>query len=96
MSIETIILGSSMALIGLLMHILKKVVELRIEGEPMTMTRYAKEYPYRIALSGLTTAASVGMLVEIGQLTVMGALMAGYMADSMFGVLSAKAKQAYK
>lgn len=83
----TILLGIFMAAMGHLIHLLKKVVELRAAGEPVGLVEYVKGRPYRTMLGLAGSAAAMGYLIESGDVTAMGALAVGYMADSGLGML---------
>lgn len=85
-----IITGVIMAMLGHLLHLLKKVVELRATGENIGIVEYVKERPYRTALGVAGSAAAMGFLLEAGNVTAMGALAVGYMADSGLALLRGK------
>lgn len=82
-----ILLGVAMAALGHLIHLLKKVVELRAGGERIGLVEYVKGRPYRTMLGVAGSAAAMGYLIESGDVTAMGALAVGYMADSGLGML---------
>lgn len=90
---QLLLLGAGMAALGNITHILKKVVEARAGGEPETISRYLRTFPYRTALGIAGTAAVMGLLIELDQVTAMGAFAAGYMADSGLAILSSRAKR---
>lgn len=85
-----IITGVIMAMLGHLLHLLKKVVELRATGENIGIVGYVKGRPYRTALGVAGSAAAMGFLFEAGNVTAMGALAVGYMADSGLALLRGK------
>jgi len=86
----TILLGVFMAAMGHLIHLLKKVVELRSTGEDIGLVEYVQGRPYRTLLGMAGSAAAMGYLIESGDVTAMGALAVGYMADSGLGMLRGK------
>ena len=88
----TLIVGSSMAIMGNITHILKKIIEERTSGNLETVKTYIKKYPYRIVLGIIGSAVGMGILYEMNQITVLGSFAAGYMADSGLGILSTRAK----
>ncbi len=83
----TILLGVFMAAMGHLIHLLKKVVELRAAGEQIGLIKYVQERPYRTLLGVAGSAAAMGFMIESGSVTAMGALAVGYMADSGLALL---------
>lgn len=83
----TVLLGIAMAIAGHGIHLLKKVVELRASGDHIGLVEYVKGRPYRTALGMAGSAAAMGYLIESGDVTAMGALAVGYMADSGLGML---------
>lgn len=84
-----IALGVAMAVLGHVAHLLKRVVEARAGGEPETLLRYVLAHPYSVALGMIGTAAVMGLLIELGEVSLMGAFAAGYMADSGLEALRA-------
>jgi len=91
--LTTLLFGAGMAALGNITHILKRVVEARAAGDPITIRRYVKANPYRVALGIASTAALMGLLIELDQITAMGAFAAGYMADSGLAILSARTQR---
>lgn len=85
-----ILLGVFMAALGHVIHLLKKVVELRASGQDIGLVEYVKQRPYRTVLGVAGSAAAMGYLIESGDVTAMGALAVGYMADSGLGMLRGK------
>lgn len=87
MTIGTVALGISMAVLGHLIHLLKKVVEARASGQRIGLIEYIKERPYRTAMGMAGSAAAMGYLFDSGDVTAMTALGIGYMADSGLAML---------
>jgi 2-keto-4-pentenoate hydratase len=82
-----ITIGILMAIAGHLIHLIKKVVEIRATGERIGIIEYVMGRPYRTALGMAGSAAAMGYMIEAGNVTAMGALAVGYMADSGLGML---------
>lgn len=87
MSTGMAVLGVTMAILGHLIHLLKKVVEIRASGQKVGLIEFIKERPYRTAMGMAGSAAAMGYLFESGDVSAMTALGIGYMADSGLSVL---------
>lgn len=84
---EDIVIGVMMAALGHLVHLLKKVVELRASGKPIGLVGFVRSRPYRTALGIAGSAAAMGYLFDSGDVTAMAAFGFGYMADSGLAML---------
>lgn len=85
---EEIVIGVAMAVLGHLVHLLKKVVELRASGEEVGLIGFVRSRPYRTALGVAGSAAAMGYLFDSGNVTAMTAFGFGYMADSGLSMLN--------
>jgi hypothetical protein len=83
----------AMLVLGHAIHILKKVVERRSDGDNIGMVAYVRERPYRIVLGGCGSVVAFAMLHSTGELGVLTALGAGYIADSGMGMLDSYTKR---
>lgn len=88
MTIGMVAVGIAMAILGHLIHLLKKVVEIRASGKRVGLVEFVKGRPYRTALGMAGSAAAMGYLFDSGEVTAMTALGIGYMADSGLAMLS--------
>lgn len=82
-----VVMGVMMAALGHLVHLLKKVVELRASGEQIGLIGFVRSRPYRTALGVAGSAAAMGYLFDSGDVTAMAAFGFGYMADSGLAML---------
>ena len=82
-----VVMGVMMAVLGHLVHLLKKVVELRASGEQIGLIGFVLSRPYRTALGVAGSAAAMGYLFASGDVTAMAAFGFGYMADSGLAML---------
>ncbi|MCZ0926447.1 hypothetical protein L0636_00910 [Halomonas janggokensis] len=87
MTLTMVAMGIMMAVLGHLVHLLKKVVELRASGERVGVVSFIRSRPYRTALGVAGSAAAMGYLFDSGDVTAMTAFGFGYMADSGLGML---------
>lgn len=94
MTAATVALGVAMAVLGHLIHLLKKVVEVRASGQPVGLVGFVRERPYRTAMGVAGSAAAMGYMFDSGDVTAMTALGIGYMADSGLAMLDKRGKQA--
>ena len=85
MTIAAVAIGVAMAILGHLIHLLKKVVEARASGQRIGLIEFVKARPYRTAL---------GYLLDSGDVTAMTALGVGYMADSGLAMLGKRGGRA--
>lgn len=88
-----IAMGVMMAMLGHLIHLLKKVVELRASGEQIGLVGFVQSRPYRTALGIAGSAAAMGYLFDSGDVTAMTALGFGYMADSGLSMLNQRGER---
>ena len=72
-------------LAGVGVHIVKKVVERRKTDESFSLKDWLTKYPYKTVM--VIAAGAVGFLglQATGELTMVTAVMTGYMADSLGG-----------
>lgn len=84
---DDIVVGVMMATLGHLVHLLKKVVELRASGEQLGLIGFVRSRPYRTALGVAGSAVAMGYLFDSGSVTAMTAFGFGYMADSGLAML---------
>lgn len=87
---ESIALGVAMAVLGHVVHLLKRVVEARSSGAEVGIIEYVAARRYRTALGVAGSAVAMGFLIEANQVTAMGAFAVGYMADSGLAMLREK------
>lgn len=66
-------------------HVLKKVVERRKTDTTFTLKHWLTAYPYKTVLTLMAGAAGFLGLMGAGELTLLTAFMAGYMANSLGG-----------
>ncbi|MGP5563719.1 hypothetical protein [Vreelandella alkaliphila] len=90
MTPSMIAMGVMMAMLGHLVHLLKKVVELRASGEQIGLVGFVQSRPYRTALGVAGSAAAMGYLFDSGDVTAMAAFGFGYMADSGLAMLDSR------
>lgn len=90
MTPSMIAVGVMMAALGHLVHLLKKVVELRASGEEVGLLGFVRSRPYRTALGMAGSAAAMGYLFDSGDVTAMTAFGFGYMADSGLAMLESR------
>jgi hypothetical protein len=83
-----------MLLLGLACHVLARVVEAREGGRNQGIRGWLAQRPYKTALSGAGALAAFGLLAETGQLTLLTAWGAGYLADSALEIVTARARRA--
>lgn len=81
-----------MAFLGHLAHLLKRVVEYRAEGHDIGLWCYVKERKYRTMLGVCGTAAAMAYLIDSGDITLVGAFAAGYIADSGLEIMNGNKK----
>ncbi|HAR08375.1 hypothetical protein [uncultured Cobetia sp.] len=91
--IEEIVIGIAMAVLGHLVHLLKRVVETRADGQGIGLVAYVKGRRYRTALGMAGSAVAMGFMIDSGQVTAMGAFAAGYMADSGLAMLGKRERR---
>ena len=89
-TLTTIAIGVLMAVLGHIIHLTKKVVELRASGSDIGLVDYIKDRPYRTALGVMGSSVAMGFMIESGAVSAMGALAVGYMADSGLAMLGGK------
>ncbi|MCO7216883.1 hypothetical protein [Halomonas sp. OfavH-34-E] len=94
MTIAAVAIGVAMAILGHLIHLLKKVVEARASGQRIGLIEFVKARPYRTALGMAGSAAAMGYLLDSGDVTAMTALGVGYMADSGLAMLGKRGGRA--
>ena len=92
MSVDALFHPFAILLLGQLMHALKKLREVEVEGRYITPLAYLKAHPYSVAFSLVAGVVAYAMLREIGQLNTVGAFTAGYMADSVVNTFAQTAK----
>ena len=85
-----VVMGVMMAVLGHLVHLLKKVVELRASGEQIGLIGFVRSRPYRTALGVAGSAAAMGYLFDSGNVTAMAAFGFGYMADSGLAIAGSR------
>ncbi|SFD67003.1 hypothetical protein SAMN05660831_02063 [Thiohalospira halophila DSM 15071] len=84
----------AMLLVGLACHILARVVEARESGDGQTLAGWLSQRPYKTALAAGGALAAYGVLAETGQLSLLTAFGAGYLADSALEMVTARARRA--
>lgn len=73
-------------LAGSATHIVKKVVERRKTNAEFSMMDFLTKYPYKTILTVMAGVGAYLALMGAGELTLISAFMAGYIADSLGGV----------
>jgi len=83
-----IIIG--LAILGLLSHFIKKVIEAKQAGDPITIKEYYISNPYKSIYSILICAGGIMMLWGSDELTRVTAFTFGYMSDSVVAMMNRK------
>ncbi len=84
METETLYLIAIM-LAGSATHIIKKVVERRQTDNEFSLKDYLTKYPYKTVLAVMAGVGGYLGLMAAGELTMVSAYMAGYVANSLGG-----------
>lgn len=82
------ILAFALLLLGNVMHVLKKVVELRQSGVEIGITGYVRRRPYLTAFGFIS---SVGVFLVLGITDPATAMLTGFTADSAMDTVGRKA-----
>lgn len=82
----------SIMFLGHLSHVLKVVIQLRETDRTMSLRQYIKDRPYKTVLALCGSVVGYLILSDTGQLTMVGAMAVGYMADSVFDVAANKTR----
>ena len=82
----------ALALGGLALKVLEKVIAIRNSGRAITLRGYLTESRYRLALSVCATVLVFTALHDIGQLNGASALAAGYCGESAARFLTQRFK----
>lgn len=91
-SLMTHLLPFAMLLAGHAAHLLKKLIEVRQQGHPLSLAGFLRLRPYKSALALLGSVAGYLLLAEHGSPSLVAAFGVGYAADSMLEVIGAKAR----
>lgn len=81
-----------LTLVGVVSHILKKIVEVRQEDDQFHLITYLTKYPYQTMLIFLGAIGGFFVLLEVNQLTYASAFGMGYIANSMGDVAGKRTK----
>lgn len=76
-----------LALLGLVAHFLKKLIEAKQSGNGVTFRQYYLANPYSTLSSVVLCLAGMAMLWGSDELTRVTAFMLGYMADSVISAI---------
>lgn len=74
-------------LAGILLHFLKKVMELRTAGDKVTLVKYWTRKPYATAFSVLSAMVVFALVHNLPEFSKLSALGLGFMCDSVAGLL---------
>lgn len=83
-------LFAGLIVLGLIAHVLGKLMELRRADSTLTMKKYFQSHPYQSGYSLISAIAGGIVLHEYGELTVVTAIATGYMADSIMDKISSR------
>ncbi|KAA0014417.1 hypothetical protein F0A17_01850 [Billgrantia pellis] len=82
----------AMLLLGHGAHLLKKLIEVRQQGNEISLAQFLRLRPYKSALALLGSVAGYLLLAEHGAPSLVAAFGVGYAADSMLEVVGARAR----
>lgn len=75
---------------GQFLHIVKNLRDKELAGTPLSIREFIKKHPFASLFSLLAGFAAYGIMFSTGQLTQVGALTAGYMADSVVNAFTSR------
>jgi len=89
-------IAAAMTLCGVAFHVLKELVTARKTEHSIGLKDYLLKYPYQMGLMVIGAIVLFVSLHEMGELSMLTAFMAGYMANSAGDILGDRAKLASK
>jgi len=80
----------TMALLGFIAHVVKKIMRVRRDGHVVSPWKYVKLYPYQTFFALVGAVAGIGSLAATGMLNAVSAFAVGYMSNSVADMLGKK------
>lgn len=88
--IEYIARPETMAVLGFMSHVVKKIMRVRRDGHAVSPWTYVTIYPYQTFFALVGAVAGIGALHATGMLNAVSAFAVGYMSNSVADMLGKK------